>query len=107
MDASIRFRIAARIHHALVGELGMGIEVMRMLQADGYAHEVLSVCDACGKKDLTRLARHFRAATEQERLSTARQTRRGNGPEAPADGISSTGPRGPIAPSAASVAWIR
>lgn len=107
MDASIRFRIATRIHHALVHELGRGIEVVRMLQAEDYAREVLSLCDACGKKELTRLARHFRAATEQERLSTARQARRGNDPEAAADVISSTGPRGPIAPSAASVAWIR
>ena len=66
MDASIRFRIATRIHHALIRELGDGIDVVMMLGREPYAREVLHVCNACGSRELVRLARHFRAATEQE-----------------------------------------
>lgn len=66
MDASIRFRIATRIHHALIRELGEGIDVVMMLGREPYAREVLHVCNACGSRELVRLARHFRAATEQE-----------------------------------------
>ena len=33
---------------------------------DHHAREVLHVCNACGSRELVRLARHFRAATEQE-----------------------------------------
>jgi hypothetical protein len=66
MDASIRFRIATRIHHALIRELGEGIDVVMMLGREPYAREVLHVCNACGNRELVRLARHFRAATEQE-----------------------------------------
>ena len=64
MDASIRFRIATRIHHALIRELGEGIDVVMMLGREPYAREVLHVCNACGSRELVRLARHFRAATE-------------------------------------------
>jgi hypothetical protein len=66
MDTSIRFRIATRIHHALMRELGEGIDVAMMLGREPYAREVLQVCNACGNRELVRLARHFRAATEQE-----------------------------------------
>ena len=66
MDASIRFRIATRIHHALIRELGEGIDVVMMLGREPYAREVLHVCNACGSRELVRLARHFSAATEQE-----------------------------------------
>jgi hypothetical protein len=66
VDASIRFRIATRIHHALIRELGEGIDVVMMLGREPYAREVLHVCNACGSRELVRLARHFRAATEQE-----------------------------------------
>jgi hypothetical protein len=67
-DTSIRFRIAIRIHAALLREIGEGIDLSLMIGSEPYACEVLYVCESLGLKETRRLARLFRLATEQERV---------------------------------------
>jgi hypothetical protein len=58
-----RLRIAARIHFFLKRELGIGIDVERMLKRASYAGEVLALCDSVKGSELAQLAQQFRAAT--------------------------------------------
>ena len=60
-----RLQIATRMHFVLMRELGQGIDVGRMLKHDGYARDVLLVCDAHRGHELERLSRAFRAATDE------------------------------------------
>jgi hypothetical protein len=55
-----RLQLATRIHYALMREIGVGIDVGRMLKHPLYARDVLLVCDACSGHDLPRLATAFR-----------------------------------------------
>ncbi len=55
-------KIADRIHHLLVRELGQGVDRQRMLRDALYARDVLLVCDALRETDAPFLARHFRRA---------------------------------------------
>jgi len=65
MDRSTnrRLQLATRIHYALLREIGLGIDVGRLLKHALYARDVLLVCDACEGHDLRRLAIAFRAAS--------------------------------------------
>ena len=60
-----RLQLATRIHYALLRELGLGIDVGRLLKQPLYARDVLLVCDACEGNDLPRLARGFRGAMQE------------------------------------------
>jgi hypothetical protein len=52
--------LATRIHHALLRHLGSGIDVGAMLAREGYAREVLYVCEGCGDAELKALGEQFR-----------------------------------------------
>ena len=59
-----RLQLATRIHYALLREIGIGIDVGRLLKQPLYARDVLLVCEACGDNhDLRRLATAFRGAS--------------------------------------------
>jgi len=58
-----RLQLATRIHYALLREIGLGIDVGRLLKHPLYARDVLLVCDACTGHDLRRLATAFRGAS--------------------------------------------
>ena len=51
--------LATRIHHALLRHLGSGIDVGAMLAREGYAREVLYVCEGCGDAELKALGEQF------------------------------------------------
>jgi hypothetical protein len=65
-----RLQIATRIHFALLRELGIGIDVGRLLKHPLYARDVLLVCDACTLPDLPRLATAFRGISQADAGST-------------------------------------
>ena len=52
--------LATRIHHALLRHLGSGIDVGAMLAREGYAREVLYVCEGCGDAELKALGEQFK-----------------------------------------------
>ena len=52
--------LATRIHHALLRHLGSGIDVGSMLAREGYAREVLYVCEGCGDAELKALGEQFK-----------------------------------------------
>jgi hypothetical protein len=54
-----RLALAHRIHGALMRELGQGIDVGRMLDDARYARDVLLVCQAYPRTELTRLGAAF------------------------------------------------
>jgi len=64
-----QLRIAARIHYALKGLLGEGIDVAAMLNDPAEAREVLYVCQASGNAELVTLANQFFVASEVARLA--------------------------------------
>ena len=55
----IRFRLAARIHFALLRQYGEGVDVAALLQGSREAREALWVCEACGDSELVELAAQF------------------------------------------------
>ena len=52
--------LATRIHHALLRHLGSGIDVGAMMVREGYAREVLYVCEGCGDAELKSLGEQFK-----------------------------------------------
>jgi hypothetical protein len=58
--ANRSLQIATRIHFALLREIGVGIDIGRLLKQPLYARDVLLVCDACTGHDLPRLATALR-----------------------------------------------
>jgi hypothetical protein len=54
-----RLALAHRIHVALMRELGQGIDVAQMLDDARYARDVLLVCQAYPRTELTRLGSAF------------------------------------------------
>jgi hypothetical protein len=56
--------IATRIEMGLRRQLGESIDPYRALRDEGYARDLLLVCDALKGTDLPLLARQFRAAGE-------------------------------------------
>ena len=71
MSTPAQLRIAARIHYALKGLLGEGIDVSAMLNDPSEAREVLFVCQASGNAELVTLANQFFVASEVARLANA------------------------------------
>ena len=69
MSSPAQLRIAARIHYALKGLLGEGIDVAAMLNDPAEAREVLYVCQASGNAELVALANQFFIASEVARLA--------------------------------------
>ena len=71
MSSPAQLRIAARIHYALKGMLGEGIDVAAMLNDPSEAREILYVCQASGNAELVALANQFFVASEVARLADA------------------------------------
>ncbi|MEK8053544.1 hypothetical protein AACH10_25025 [Ideonella sp. DXS22W] len=61
-----RLQIAQRIHDLLLGEIGHGIQIERLLGDARYARDVLLVCDACVGSELMALAALFRDLTARQ-----------------------------------------
>jgi hypothetical protein len=62
LDPTRRFRIATRIHFALLRHYGEDVSVGTLLQGDNDAREALWVCEASGHDELVALSREFNAA---------------------------------------------
>lgn len=63
MDDQLRLRLATRINHLLMRELGEGVDVGMLLKRAPYAAEVLYVCAASGHAELKALGEEFALAT--------------------------------------------
>lgn len=63
MDQHLRLRLASRINHLLLRELGEGVDVGMLLKRAPYAAEVLYVCAASANPELRALGEEFAAAT--------------------------------------------
>ncbi len=61
MDPTTRFRIATRIHFALLRHYGEDVSVATLLQGGNDAREALWVCEASGVDELIALSRQFNA----------------------------------------------
>ena len=72
MDATIRLRIATRIHFALLRHYGEHVDVAGLLRGDAESREALWVCEGSGHAELVNLAQQFNQATEAD----ARRVRR-------------------------------
>jgi len=71
----IRFRLAARIHFALLRQYGEDVEVAALLSGSREAREALWVCEASGDRELAELAAQFkRASAAPARPQTAGAT---------------------------------
>ena len=77
--------LATRIHHALLRHLGSGIDVGSMLAREGYAREVLYVCEGCGDAELRALGEQFKRLRES--VPAARVAPPESSPEAPDSGF--------------------
>ena len=66
MDATIRLRIATRIHFALLRHYGERVDVAGLLRGDAEAREALWVCEGSGHAELVNLAQQFIDATEAD-----------------------------------------
>lgn len=95
-------KIADRIHHLLVREIGQGLERQRMVREPRYARDVLLVCDALRHTDAPYLARHFRRAAASPDEAELAAVRKASGFSAsrflnslfgPAAGLSAPPPR--------------
>lgn len=64
MDEHLRLRLATRINHLLMRELGEGVDVGMLLKRAPYAAEVLYVCAASGNEELKSLGAEFALATQ-------------------------------------------
>jgi hypothetical protein len=67
MDPRRCLKIADRIDLLLQDELGLGIDLQRMLTEPLYRRDVLLVCDAHRGHELADLARQYRAAEAEAR----------------------------------------
>lgn len=63
MDQHHRLRLASRINHLLLRELGEGVDVAMLLKRAPYAAEVLYVCAASANPELRAVGEEFAAAT--------------------------------------------
>jgi hypothetical protein len=63
MDQSIRLRLAARIHFALLRNYDENVAVSALLDGGWQAQEALWVCEASGDTELRNLAIQFVAAS--------------------------------------------
>ena len=59
----IRFRLAARIHFALLRQYGEDVEVAALLRGSREAREALWVCEASSDVELAELAAQFKQAS--------------------------------------------
>jgi hypothetical protein len=64
MDPSIRLRLAARIHFALLRHYDEDVPIATLLEGGQQAQEALWVCEASGDTELRNLAIQFSAATQ-------------------------------------------
>ena len=62
VDPTRRFRIATRIHFALLRHYGEDVSVSTLLLGENDAREALWVCEASGHDELVALSREFNAA---------------------------------------------
>jgi hypothetical protein len=64
VDSTNRFRIATRIHFALLRHYGEDVAVNTLLKNELDAREVIWVCKASGDAELVALARQFEQANQ-------------------------------------------
>jgi hypothetical protein len=62
LDSNTRLRVATRIHHALMRQLGETVAVNALLDGSAEGREALWVCEASEDRELVDLAKHFRRA---------------------------------------------
>ncbi len=75
MDATLRFRLATRIHFALLRHFGEDVQVNSLLKGEGEAREALWVCEASGDAELAGLARRLERRSRAPRRGIAARAR--------------------------------
>jgi hypothetical protein len=78
-------QIATRIHHALLRQIGTGIDIGAMLKEQRYADEVLYLCRACDDPEIRALVADF------EKLSPVDEASGDPARSAASDGAKTTG----------------
>lgn len=69
-------QLATRIHHALMREIGSGIDIGAMLREQRYASEILYLCRACEDPALRTLGECFETLAQEVRQKAPRSGRR-------------------------------
>lgn len=69
-------QLATRIHHALLREIGSGIDIGAMLREQRYASEILYLCRACEDLALRTLGECFETLAQEIRQKAPRSGRR-------------------------------
>jgi hypothetical protein len=82
MDEHLRLRLASRINHLLLRELGEGVDVGMLLKRAPYATEVLYVCAASGNPELKALGEEFARVTRAYHERIVREMEGGAAPGA-------------------------
>ncbi|MEO6031775.1 MAG: hypothetical protein ABIP61_07720 [Burkholderiaceae bacterium] len=75
MDPTLRFRIATRIHFALLRHFGEDVQVDSLLKGEGEAREALWVCEASGDPELAGLARRLERRSRAPRRGVGARAR--------------------------------
>jgi hypothetical protein len=81
MHSATSFRIATRIHFALLRQYSEDVAVSALLNGDAGAREALWVCEASGHQELVTLAQQLNAAKRDE-ARAARAAARSEAPKA-------------------------
>jgi hypothetical protein len=76
-----RFRLATRIHFALLRKYAEDVDVAALLKGSPEAREALWVCEACDDRELVELAAQFKRASK----APARPTKTPESADAPQD----------------------
>jgi hypothetical protein len=66
-----RFRLATRIHFALLRRYAEDVGVQTLMRGGREGREALWVCDACGDAELAALAKDFRRVTQAREAALA------------------------------------
>ena len=75
MDPTLRFRLATRIHFALLRHFGEDVHVNSLLKGEGEAREALWVCEASGDPELAGLARRLERRSRAPRRGVGARVR--------------------------------
>lgn len=75
MDPTLRFRLATRIHFALLRHFGEDVQVNSLLRGEGEAREALWVCESSGDPELAALARQLERRSRAPRRGAAARVR--------------------------------
>ncbi|HKX42522.1 MAG TPA: hypothetical protein VJO99_15295 [Burkholderiaceae bacterium] len=86
-----RFRLAARIHFALLRQYGEDVEIAALLKGSREAREALWVCEACGDAELVELAAQFKRASPKPASTPALAAKPADAPQDAAWASNTTG----------------